>query len=158
MSDKPFTKYLIYIGILFLGLVVGIIVGMRLGTRAALFARDLTAISSYSFYAEIQLKYAEYPEAKETLLNFIKLLEDSRDSNDPMVSESSLTFDKMLTYGRLARLAQKNGDELDAKKFMALAVEECSLTSWKDCSDEKVEHVLTEVERRALLPDKSPDN
>ena len=126
---------------------------MRLGTRAALFARDLTAIASYSFYAEIQLKNAEYPEAKKALLNFIKLLEDSKDSNDPMISESNLTFEKMLTYGRLFRLTQKNGDELEAKKFMSLAVEECKRTFWKDCSDEKVEYALTELDKRFSFSD-----
>ena len=74
-----------------------------------------------------------------------------------MISESVLTFDKMLTYGRLARLVRKNGDELEAKKFMALAVEECNRTSWKDCSYEKIEHTLSELERRSFVPDKSPE-
>ncbi len=63
----------------------------------------------------------------------------------------------MLTYGRLAQLAQKNGDDLEAKKYMALAVEECNRTSWKDCSNEKVEYLLTELDRKALFPDKSLD-
>lgn len=132
-------------------------IGLRYGVRKALFDRDLTAIATYSLYAETQLKNANYPDAKKALLNFIKLLDDSKGSADPMISESILTVDKMLTYGRLARLSRNNGDDIEAKQFTALAVQECKHTSWKDCSDEKVEYVLTELERRSLLPDKSPD-
>lgn len=150
MKNTRISKPLIYIGILLGGIILGLTVGTKYGTKAALIAQDLTAIANYSFYTDIQFKNAEYPEAKEALLNFIKLLEDSKDSKDPMISESILTFDKMLAYGRLAQLTRKNGHEAEAKKFMDLAVEECNRTSWKDCSDEKVEHVLSTMERSVL--------
>jgi hypothetical protein len=149
-----FIKYFV---VLLVGLLIGVTIGMRLGIRSAIFARDLTAIATYSLYAETQLKNAEYPEAKKALLDFIKLLDASKGSSDPMISESVLTTDKMLTYGRLSRLSRKHGDDIEAKQFMALAVEECKRTSWKDCSDEKVEYVLTELERRSLSPDQQND-
>ncbi|MFA6053999.1 MAG: hypothetical protein WC769_01360 [Thermodesulfovibrionales bacterium] len=151
------TEFIIYFAILLVGLLIGATIGMRFGVRSALFARDLTAVATYSLYAETQYKNAKYPDAKKALLNFIKLLENTKGSADPMISESVLTFDKMQTYGRLARLSRNNGDDIEAKQFMVLAVEECKRTSWKDCSDTKVESILTELERRALLPDKPHD-
>jgi hypothetical protein len=150
-----FVKYFI---LLLVGSLIGLSIGMKLGVSSVHFGKDLAAVARYSEYAGIKYKYAKYPEAKMALLNFINLLDNYKSSTDPMISQSVLTTDKILTYCRLARLSRKNGDDTEAKQFMALAVEECKRTSWKNCSDEKVENILTAVEKNDSLPDKPNDN
>jgi len=149
-----FVKYFI---VLLVGLLIGVSIGMKLGVESVHFGRDLGAVAQYSLYARIKYHNAQYPEAKMALLNFIKLLDNSKSSTDPMISESVLRVDKILTYCRLARLSRKNNEDTEAKHFMARAVEECKLTSWKNCSDEKVENILTAVEKNDALQDKPND-
>jgi len=51
---------------------------------------------------------------------------------------ASLGLSKIITLGRLALVAEKQGASVEAQKYMTSAVSECQSAKWKDCSTQKL--------------------
>ena len=61
---------------------------------------------------------------------------------------SSYHIDRMLNYTLLWRLEAGRGSVAEAERYLALAVEECALAEWEDCTPETPVKFLDRLDER----------
>jgi hypothetical protein len=126
-------------GLLLVGFISGAVAGGYVVYR---FSRNLNsiatlgAIAHYAEYATVQYQNASYGEAKEALLKFVELMDQSR-STDTFVGKSYY-LDTGLTYGRLALLEERRGNTTAAQEYFRKAEGRLQSAGWKDFSEAEV--------------------
>ena len=148
MSLKLLSKWLIVIISIILGGVFGYILGIKHGMNSGIFARDLTTLAWYSHFANNQAENADYEEGKKALLNYLEIIDNFKNSQDPMISKQILTFDKMLTYARLYKLELGNNNLEQSNIFLEKSKSECEKSSLKDCSILAIENYLNKIKNK----------
>ncbi len=89
--------------------------------------------------------FFEQSQYRERLSAFDAVLEQGKDRGDPPISRTLYHTYRMLINTRLSQLDALAGDQDRAEGHMALAVENCAMMGWKDCTPETLLIVADEL-------------
>jgi len=127
----------------------GYFYGFQEGIRAGHMTAELAEFTLAHQHLEAQMANAKCLELKESLNEYLMLLEKYKDfERGVFLSRTVYYGDKMLTHARLALIARKLGDEKEASKHMKLAVEACNSRGWKDCSENSIISFTRKIEEK----------
>lgn len=136
-------------GLVLVGFISGAVAG---GYAVFRFSKNLSSISKlvavsyYAEYASVQYQNASYSEAKEALLKYVELVDQSR-SSDTFV-EKSYYLETGLAYGRLGLLEERRGNRKAAQEYFREAQGRLQSAGWKDFSEAKVRDFLLNLDER----------
>ena len=146
-------------GLALTGFIVGAVAGGYIVFRFSMNINSnstLAAISYYAEYASVQYQNASYSEAKEALLKFVDLMDQSR-SNNTFVEESYY-FDTGVAYGRLALVEERKGNNKAAQEYFREAQSRFQSAGWRDFSETKVRDFLLNLDERRRWSSKANDD
>jgi len=147
---KKLTKSLIIIAaviLLIIACAVCYLLGLRQGLRAGHLTAELAEFTLMHQHIDDQMANANCPALKETLNEYLALLEKYKDFEHGLIlSRTAYYGDKILTHARLARIERKLGNEREAENHMKLAVEACKDHGWRDCSEDKIVSFTRKIE------------
>ena len=128
---------------------IGYFWGFREGIRAGHLTAELAEFTLVHQHIADQIAEADCLALKETLNEYLALLEKYKDFERGLVlSRTAYYGDKMLTHARLARIERKLDNEREAGIQMKLAVEACKQRGWQDCSEEKIVSFARKIEEK----------
>jgi hypothetical protein len=88
---------------------------------------------------------------RDSLLMFLKALDEARSPIDPLFDEKSYNTDKTLTLVRLSLVEQKIGDSRKSEDYMNKALESCKKIGWKDCSEPNLTWFTERLDRNTVF-------
>jgi len=142
-KKKLFLSILIGLCLIGLGFGGGTYFGWTKFGRASRSMERLFGMAGYAQYTAMEYQYAEYAEAKKTLLQYIAVLDSQRETKDLDACDRRMyRVEAMLSHIRLALLEEKNGNTKEADKYLREASKRCQDAHWKDCSLEKIRQVV----------------
>lgn len=144
-------------GIIYIGLVVLLVavsstisclLGFRSGLRAGGMVSSLAETMLVEQHMKDQMSNANCEGVKQALNDYLKILEKYKNRDGSFLSGTTYYGDKMLIHTRLARIAKKEKNLVEAQKHMAIATEACRERGWKDCSEENLVRFSKRLERQ----------
>jgi hypothetical protein len=106
-----------------------------------------------SQYAFAQYREADYDQAKTALEQFAAYLENLKPASRewqpgeaPLSDESSLAFDKMLTYGRLALRAERANRPDEATSYWQGAERQAQALKWEQPTRDRIRATVTRLD------------
>ena len=108
-------------------------------------------ISRYLMLAQAQRALGKDQDYRDSLLIFLKALEEARSPIDPLFDEKSYNTDKTLTLVRLSLVEKKIGDSRKYEEFMNKALESCKKIGWKDCSESKLIWFTERLDKNSIF-------
>lgn len=139
-SSKPAVLILTHALFAFGGAVLGYFAHEKLASSVAL-VDEMALVSRAATYAEIQREQGSDNDYKQALLAYLRALERRVGSNG-FFTERMNAVDKTLTFIRLARVAEKEGNQAEVTMYSKNALASCVGTGWKDCSRERLWSVV----------------
>jgi len=137
---------LISIALLALGFAGGTYFGW---TKLGKGTRSMERLFGLSGYGQ----YANYPEAKKVLLDYMAVLDEVKKMKGIDASEYRMCqVETMTTYIRLAITEEKNANSKESEKYMGEASKGCQDIKWKDCSPEKLRQLVERLDHRWKSP------
>lgn len=137
MNKKTLLIVLISISLLALGFAGGTYFGWTKLGKATRSMERLWGMTGYAQYVVMEYQYANYPEAKKALLDYITVLEEAKKHRGVDDFDRMYQVETMASYMRLAILEGKNGNSKESEKYIREANKKCRDIKWKDCSPEK---------------------
>lgn len=120
--------------------LAGVAVELRYGKQSfAQIAGDGPLLQwFYPQYVELQREHGGYEQYRDALLDFDPVQELAQANVLLQVPHGGRIYHvgRMLNYTRLSRLESRQGTTAEAERYLALAVEECALAEWEDCTPE----------------------
>ena len=106
-----------------------------------------------SQYAYTQYRQADYETARTALTQFAAYLgsmkpsgRDWKPGQAPLADEKDLAFDKMLTYGRLALIADRAKRADDASTFWHRAEQEARDLKWEEPTRDRIRDTVSRLD------------
>jgi hypothetical protein len=100
-------------------------------------------------YAYEQYKNANYKCAKESLLNYLAMLDKLKSlgwNNDKYMNIHEYYWETGKTYGRLAFLEEKNGNLKDRNNYFVESKNRFKMAGWNDYSEEHIRQFLKTID------------
>jgi hypothetical protein len=109
---------------------------------------SLGATGMFHDYLKVQLEQGSCNEAAEALLSYERMLDQFKGRDGALVSDSLSSFDRVITYVRLAKIARKQKDDGRASEYLSVARKACEDTKWPDCSEQSVMDKTEMIDRK----------
>ena len=136
----------IIIGIVLAG--IGATFGYGLGFRKGLvFSSYIQFIEQehYQAFAKAQSTMGTNEAKAEAIKQFIFITERRQSSFSPAFTKKTFAVDLLLSYARLAQLAENSSSPEEAKKYLQQAESYCPETGWQECSIEVIKQYSEKV-------------
>jgi hypothetical protein len=98
-----------------------------------------------------QMANANCEGVKQSINDYLKVIEKYKDVKDGFVTETTYYGDKMLGHMRLARIEEHLGNSAEAQKHMGIAREACAQRKWKECSEEDLVSFAKRLEEKTPI-------
>lgn len=112
--------------------------GFRQGIRAGGLTSSMAELMLINQHVTDQMANASCEGVKQSINDYLKVIEKYKDVKDGPITETTYYGDKMLRHIHLALIEEYIGNNAQAQKHMAIAKEACVLRDWKDCSEERL--------------------
>ncbi|MCB1809825.1 MAG: hypothetical protein KDJ99_33065 [Candidatus Competibacteraceae bacterium] len=147
---KIATRITSYVLVLVVGLAIGFYYGSRFG-QAHAFAFDMAEISYYSAHMDMQMSEGTDATREEAIHAFLALVEKRSEQSNAFFTKKIIATDSALANARLAALAKKRGAVQEAQQYLNRAVSFCPQMGWKDCSAEKISHMVNQLDKEDIF-------
>ncbi|MDH5669281.1 MAG: hypothetical protein OEY86_14850, partial [Nitrospira sp.] len=132
------------------GAVLGYIVHEKFAASVA-FVDEVALTSRAAFYVDMQRAQGSVKDYKGALLGYLDVLEKNKQRPSVFFTEKAYSIDKTLTFVRLARVAEKEGNQNEASRFSESALTSCADTGWTDCSRETLWAVTAKLDETTVM-------
>lgn len=139
------------------GAVLGYLAHEKLVSSIA-FVDEVALVSRAATHVDIQRAQGGTKDYKAALLAYIEVLEKYRHEPSVLFTERTHFIDKSLAYVRLARVAEAEGNRIEADSYSKSAVASCAGTGWKDCSKEKLWSVAAQLDEASSTGARTNNN
>lgn len=108
-------------------------------------------ISCYLMLAQAQCALGKDEDYRDSLLMFLKALDEARSPIDPLFDEKSYNTDKTMTLVRLSLVEKKIGNSQKSEGYMNKALESCKKIGWKECSEGKLIWFIERLDKNSVF-------
>ncbi len=112
--------------------------GFREGIHVGGFTSSMAEFALSSQHMGDQLANANCDGAKQAIVDYLNTVEKYKNVKNGIITESSYQADKMLGHMRLALIEEKQGNQSEKMRHLAIAKDACIARKWEDCSEEKL--------------------
>ncbi len=113
-------------------------IGVKQGFYSAGVTRSLVEFGEFSAHLNAQMANADCENLKNTLNEYISLLEKYKDIENPIMPKRVYESDMLFAYARLSLIEEKLGNETAAEECINIALELCKKQGWEDYSKENL--------------------
>ena len=99
----------------------------------------------YQAFAKAQSEMGTNEAKSEAIKQFISITEKRQSSFSPTFTKKTYAVDLLLSYARLAQLAESGSSPEEAKKYLQQAESYCPETGWQECSIEVIKQYSEKV-------------
>ena len=135
------TKWKIIVLLLVVSIIsaaAGLTIGFREGLKAGGISANLYEMVTSSEHMKAQFANADCEGLKNSLEDFLLMVERYRTVDNPLFTETTYYGDLMITHLRLSRIEKKLGNSNEAQSHMLKAQNACLKRGFKDCSETKL--------------------
>ena len=108
----------------------------------------------YQAFMNAQSKMGTNEAKAEAIKQYIAITERRQSNFSPIFTEKTYAVDLMLSYARLAALAENRGSAIEATHYLEQAESYCPKVSWEKCSAEVIKQFTQSVD--ALSKENEP--
>ncbi len=109
----------------------------------------LLILSAQGQIAGLQYQNTDYKEAKETLVNFINLMDELKAKGEITdIDQKSYYVDRGLSFARLALLEEKAGNKSETAKNIQEATKMFQMAGWKDYSEDRIRFFVNRIDKK----------
>ena len=143
-----FILFLTHIALLVGGFYLGKLFSFRDAMRQANLIGSIGATGMFHEYLRVQLEQGSCSEAAEALLSYERMLDQFKGRDGALVSGGLSSFERVITYVRLAKIARKQNDGVRASEYLSVARKACDDGKGPDCSEQSVMDKTEMIDRK----------
>ena len=96
---------------------------------------------------EAKMPEADCEAARVLLADFMAVIEKYRDNPNTLISGNAYFSELAIYQIRLAHIARRQGQEADATRYEAEAIESCKKSGWSSCELSVLQRVVGEMNK-----------
>ena len=149
MTLQPVLQKLLLAAAFLATLCVGIVIGVRYERtkyHAIAFFSEMVALGHASSLREVQGANGNDKAREEALKYYLAVIEHNHANGSSLERGSTYATDRAMVFVRLSFLAEHQGDQQQAKRYLDKAVALCPELNWKECNANRLVDLVQRID------------